>query len=144
MPKWICPYCSASHNVTDKHLGKAEKCQKCGRTSEVRDSDAIADEEQIEFTGVLPRIQPSTTALHPAMNGVSTTHTAKILLLGIVGVWVLLLLVSLALEDGRPLFQLAVTALVFLTAELILVWPFYTACDDLRAVRTLLEKQHTP
>jgi uncharacterized protein YbjQ (UPF0145 family) len=50
MPKWICPVCAASHNVTVQHLGKTAKCQKCGIANVVTDSESIScpDEPEVD------------------------------------------------------------------------------------------------
>lgn len=148
MPKWICPTCSASHNVTSQHLGKTAKCQKCGQASEVVDSDAAEAEPEgfaidTGFVGTLQRLRPPASGTDPqsASPGQSTSAVAKGLLCVILGIWFLILLISFASEDAAPFRGIAIMAVSALAAQLVLVWPFYTACDDLRAIRINLENK---
>ncbi len=149
MPKWICPNCSASHNVTLQHAGKTARCQKCGQPSVVvvsEDEDSIGPDTDTntEFQGTLQRLrspqQVQDRYEQPVANQPeSTSSVAKGLLGVILSLWILITLVTFAVDDLAPSRSLAVVTVSVLVAQMILVWPFYTACDDLRALRRMME-----
>lgn len=145
MPKWICPACSASHNVPDSAISRTAKCQKCGRPSIVTDSEEeieppsllnkiIEDDDEGPIPARLPRNRSKSYDAPP-------TIVAKGILLICLAIVVLAMLLSFFTDEVKPLrFQLVLGAIVF-GIQLALIWPFYSACDDIRAIREKIDSK---
>jgi hypothetical protein len=145
MPKWICPTCSASHNVPDSAIGRTAKCQKCGRPSIVTDS-----EEEIEPPSLLNKIiedddeGPIPARLsrkRSASYDAPPTIVAKGILLICLAIVVLAMLLSFITDEVKPLRGQLVLGTIIFGIQLALVWPFYGECDDIRAIREKIDSK---
>ncbi|MDB5387372.1 MAG: hypothetical protein JWM11_3018 [Planctomycetaceae bacterium] len=160
MPKWICPVCAASHNVTTQHLGKTAKCQKCGAANIVVDSETVAsidddEDESSEESPADPAMNffnkiadpdngPSLAPAQPEQTELpTTTAIAKGLLFVLLVILFLFMLINLNQDEKtgpNPLREIAVVGFFGLLVQMVLVWPFYTACDDIHAIRLIAVK----
>jgi hypothetical protein len=124
MPRWICRTCHAVMQVDTEMLGQYQRCARCGRESEVIDSDAVTTAQTSPPAGLLP----------PQL----VSHNARSLLIVLTLLPFIMggVMLGLKYPGGFHLLCLGVGMLV----NVVLVWPFYTMADDTRANRIILER----
>lgn len=124
MPRWICPDCSAAHIIPDAKVGQLVTCKQCGR-------DAMAEVANPLAIDVAPRRRTASNSIE------SVSGWARMVLIAIAG---LLLLVGCTAYD-KPYGPVCLVGGLIVVVQAVLVWPIYTACDDVRAIRRSIEQR---
>lgn len=146
MPKWICPKCSASYNVSAQHVGKSVKCQKCGTSGVVADSsvdDFSQDQSSPDLYSKL--IDSDDSPAKPSRkekveSTQTTTGLAKGILAAMLAILACFMVFCWTSDSLRPFRELSTTGFFGLSIQMALVWPFYSACDDIHAIRQIANK----
>lgn len=146
MPTWICPECSASHNVSAKHIGKSGKCQKCGESSVVIDSTASDDDVSPNMmAAIFSDDAVATPAKIPSpgqeKQPMAPTTIAKAVLATFLVILAFCAFASLIEDSLSGMRSTLWLGLIVFGIQITLAWPFYSACDDLRTIRERTPRQ---